>query len=135
MSSYNGVTYRIFFTVMNRSECLLRFLSYYVKIVYLCSMGRFNPFEKAIDFSFWKEICEEHGTLWHYSRGEYFVHAETVLKQIGWILSGGFKHSLIDNTDLVPLGEIASYLNISRRQLYRIRESVGSINIKNEDKQ
>ena len=98
-------------------------------------MGWFNPFENAIDFSFWKEICEEHGTLRHYSRGEYFVHAVTVLKQIGWILSDGFKHSLIDNTDLVPLGEIASYLNISRRQLYRIRESVGSINIKNEDKQ
>lgn len=184
-------------------------------------MAQFNPFEDAIDFSFWKEICEEHGTLRHYSRGDYFVHAGNVLKEVGWIVSGGFKHSLVDSSgnlkavgfvfegsilanylstskglkmptdiialedsevlvtpvemmrnrlaydptlnikfaqalfeqaytfilndyrfspeqryhqlwqryprilELVSLGEIASYLNISRRQLYRIRESVG----------
>lgn len=183
-------------------------------------MAQFNTFEEAIDFSFWKDICEKHGTLIRYRRGDYFVHAGSVLKQVGWIVSGGFKHSLIDNsgnnkavgfvfentvlanylsailgkkmptdiiaiedsevfvvpaeimrdylnhdntinikflqalfeqaytyilndyrytpeerycnlikrypkiTDLVTLGEIASYLNISYRQLHRIRESI-----------
>lgn len=60
-------------------------------------MARFNQFEEAIDFSFWKEICEKHGSLQHFSRGDYFVHAGNVLRQVGWIISGGFKHSLIDN--------------------------------------
>lgn len=196
-------------------------------------MGQFNPFEEAIDFSFWKEICEKHGTLQRFSRGDYFVHTGNVLKEVGWIVSGGFKHSLIDNSgnikavgfvfeqsilanylsalkgqkmptdiialedsevllvpvelmrnrlafdptlqikfaqalfeqaytfilndykfspeqryhqlweryprilELVSLGEIASYLNISRRQLYRIRESVGpkTIETNNNDRQ
>lgn len=182
-------------------------------------MAQFNAFEEALDFSFWKEICEEHGTLRRFRRGEYFVRVGEVMRKVGWIVSGGFKHSLIDNSgkekavgfvfegsilanylsamthqkmptdiialedsvvlivsaslirekftsnpklhidfveslfdqayshilndyrstpeqryrqlldrcpqlfDLVPLGEIASYLNISRRQLHRIRES------------
>lgn len=60
-------------------------------------MAQFNAFEEAIDFSFWKQLCEKHGTLRHYRRGEYFVRTGEVLKTVGWILSGGFKHSLIDN--------------------------------------
>lgn len=60
-------------------------------------MELFNTFEEAIDFSFWKEICESHGTLMHFRRGEYFAHTGEVLKTVGWIVKGGFKHSLIDN--------------------------------------
>lgn len=60
-------------------------------------MAQFNAFEDAIDFTFWKETCEKYGTREHFCRGEYFVHADTVLKQVGWIVSGGFKHSLIDD--------------------------------------
>lgn len=60
-------------------------------------MAQFNTFEDAIDFSFWKEICEKYGTLQHYCRGEFFTHIGSVLKEVGWIVSGGFKHSLIDN--------------------------------------
>lgn len=60
-------------------------------------MSQFNSFENEIDFSFWREICEKHGTLRHFSRGEYFAHTGSMLKQLGWIVSGGFKHSLIDN--------------------------------------
>lgn len=60
-------------------------------------MAQFNAFEEAIDFSFWREICEEHGTLRHYRRGEYFVRACEVIRDVGWIVSGGFKHSLIEN--------------------------------------
>ncbi len=60
-------------------------------------MGQFNLFEDAVDFSFWREICENQGTLRHYSRGEYFVNAGNILRQVGWIVSGGFKHALIDS--------------------------------------
>jgi len=58
----------------------------------------FNAFEQAIDFSFWKELCEKYGEPRHFSKGDYFVHAGDVLKQAGWILSGGFKHSLVDSS-------------------------------------
>ena len=60
-------------------------------------MARFNPFEDAVDFSFWKEICEQHGILRYFKRGEYFVHSGEVLKHVGWIATGSFKHALIDN--------------------------------------
>ena len=192
-------------------------------------MAQFNAFEEAIDFSFWKELCEKHGTLRHFKRGEYFARTGEVLKNAGWIVSGGFKHSLIDNSgnaktvgfvfegsvlanyissihrkkiptdiialedsdvlvipasliherlmldptlyikvldalfeqeyeqvlnnyrstpeqryrqlfaryprlfDLVSLGEIATYLNISRRQLHRFRETIAA-NTTNEEK-
>lgn len=183
---------------------------------------QFNAFENALDFSFWRELCERQGTLRHFRRGEYFAQTGEVLKNAGWIVKGGFKHSLIDTSgnaktvgfvfegsvlanyissmhgkeiptdiialedsdvlvipasiirerlmldptlyikfldalfeqayeqvlntyrstpeqryrqllaryprlfDLVPLGEIATYLNISRRQLHRFRESVAT---------
>lgn len=60
-------------------------------------MAQFNAFEEVIDFSFWRELCEKHGTLRHYRRGEYFARVGEVIKNAGWIVSGGFKHSLIDN--------------------------------------
>lgn len=183
---------------------------------------QFNAFENALDFSFWRELCERQGTLHHFRRGEYFAQTGEVLKNAGWIVKGGFKHSLIDTSgnaktvgfvfegsvlanyissmhgkemptdiialedsdvlvvpasiirerltldptlyikfldalfgqayeqvlntyrstpeqryrqllaryprlfDLVSLGEIATYLNISRRQLHRFRESVAT---------
>lgn len=61
-------------------------------------MAQFNAFEEAIDFSFWKELCEKHGKPRHFRRGEYFVRTGEVLKNVGWIVSGGFKHSLTDNS-------------------------------------
>ena len=190
--------------------------------------SQFNAFEEALDFSFWKELCEKHGTLRHFKRGEYFARTCEVLRNAGWIVSGAFKHSLIDNSgnaktvgfvfggsvlanyissmhgkkmptdiialedsdvlvipaslirerlmydptlhikfldalfeqaygqvlntyrstpeqryrqllaryprlfDLVSLGEIATYLNISRRQLHRFRETIAS-NTPNEE--
>ena len=36
-------------------------------------MAQFNAFEEAIDFSFWREVCEEHGTPRSYRRGECFI--------------------------------------------------------------
>lgn len=59
--------------------------------------SQFNAFEEAIDFSFWRELCEKHGTLRHYRRGEYFARTGEIVREAGWIVSGGFKHSLIDN--------------------------------------
>lgn len=61
-------------------------------------MAQFNAFEEAIDFSFWKEICYSQGTLRQYKRGECFVRVGEMLRNVGWIVSGGFKHSLIDNS-------------------------------------
>lgn len=192
-------------------------------------MAQFNAFENALDFSFWRQLCEKHGILRHFRRGEYFARMGEVLRNAGWIVSGGFKHSLIDNSgnaktvgfmfdgsilanyvssmhgkkiptdiialedsdvlvipsslirerlmfdptlyikfldalfeqayeqvlnnyrstpeqryrqllaryprlfDLVPLGEIATYLNISRRQLHRFRETIAA-NTTDEEK-
>lgn len=192
-------------------------------------MAQFNAFENALDFSFWRQLCEKHGILRHFRRGEYFARMGEVLRNAGWIVSGGFKHSLIDNSgnaktvgfvfdgsilanyvssmhgkkiptdiialedsdvlvipsslirerlmfdptlyikfldalfeqayeqvlnnyrstpeqryrqllaryprlfDLVPLGEIATYLNISHRQLHRFRETIAA-NTTDEEK-
>lgn len=59
-------------------------------------MGALNDFEREVDFSFWQNLCENHGTLCRYRRGEYFVHEGEMLRYCGWIKSGGFKHTLID---------------------------------------
>lgn len=61
-------------------------------------MAQFNAFEEALDFSFWKELCEKHGELRHFKRGEYFARTGEIVRTAGWIVSGGFKHSLIDNS-------------------------------------
>ncbi len=45
-------------------------------------MAQFNAFEEAIDFSFWKELCEKHGKPQHFRRGEYFVRTGEVLKNV-----------------------------------------------------
>lgn len=60
-------------------------------------MSHFNEFERAIDFSFWKEICEVYGRRARFSRGDCFAHTGSVIKEVGWIVSGGFKHCLIDD--------------------------------------
>lgn len=60
-------------------------------------MAGLNNFERSVDFSFWRDTCEEFGTSRRYKRGEYFVHAGEVLKYCGWIKSGGFKHTLTDS--------------------------------------
>ena len=60
-------------------------------------MSGLNNFEQSVDFSFWRNICEEFGTSRRYRRGEYFVHTGEVLKYCGWIKSGGFKHTLTDS--------------------------------------
>ena len=61
-------------------------------------MAQFNAFEEAIDFSFWREVCEEHGTPRSYRRGECFIRTGEIMRTVGWIVSGGFKHSLIDDS-------------------------------------
>ncbi len=60
--------------------------------------SQFNAFEEAIDFSFWRELCEKHGALRHFRRGEYFARTGEVVNEAGWIVKGGFKHSLIDKS-------------------------------------
>lgn len=66
---------------------------------------KLNQFEHTIDFSFWQNICESHGNLRHYRRGEYFAHAGEPLKLCGWIKTGGFKHTLVDcNGDIKTVG-------------------------------
>lgn len=36
--------------------------------------------------------------LRHFKRGEYFARTGEVVRKAGWIVSGGFRHSLIDNS-------------------------------------
>ncbi len=60
-------------------------------------MEKFNDFERDIDFAFWINICESHGELRHFRRGECFVHSGEELKFCGWIKTGGFKHTLTDS--------------------------------------
>lgn len=59
-------------------------------------MTKFNDFEKNIDFSFWKELCHTKGKLRRYRRGECFAHTGDVIKRVGWVETGSFKHSLIN---------------------------------------
>lgn len=61
-------------------------------------MSQFNAFEEAVDFSFWREICMKYGERRHFCRGDYFVHTGEVLKHVGWIDTGGFRHSIIDSS-------------------------------------
>lgn len=65
---------------------------------YICGMGQFNAFEEAVDFSFWKEMCEQQGEWRRFCRGDYFVHSGDVLRNVGWIVKGAFKHSLEDSS-------------------------------------
>ncbi len=58
-------------------------------------MVRFNGFEKTLDLSVWKELCEKYGKPQQICRGEYFVHNGEVLDKVGWIVSGVFKHTLM----------------------------------------
>lgn len=41
---------------------------------------QFNAFEEALDFTFWRELCERHGTLRHFRCNEYFAGTEEVNK-------------------------------------------------------
>lgn len=60
-------------------------------------MAQFNAFEEAVDFSFWREVCEERGVTRRYRRGDCFVRAGERLRDVGWIVFGGFKHCLTDS--------------------------------------
>lgn len=57
-------------------------------------MEHFNKFKRAIDSSFWREVCEKYGNRQRILRGEYFVHSGEIMNNVGWIFSGSFKHSL-----------------------------------------
>ncbi len=57
-------------------------------------MEHFNKFKRAIDSSFWREVCEKYGNRQRILRGEYFVHSGEIMSNVGWIFSGSFKHSL-----------------------------------------
>ena len=45
-------------------------------------MAQFNAFEEVLDFSLWREICEEHGTLRHLRHGEYCKYPYCVTSRI-----------------------------------------------------
>lgn len=61
-------------------------------------MARFNVFENGIDFSPFENLCCTKGSPRTYCRGEFFAHTGEVIKRVGWIESGSFKHCLIDDT-------------------------------------
>lgn len=57
-------------------------------------MEHFNKFKRGIDSSFWREVCEKFGNRQRILRGEYFVHSGEIMRNVGWIFSEFFKHSL-----------------------------------------
>lgn len=75
-------------------------------------MTKFNDFEKNIDFSFWKELCHTKGKLRSYRRGECFAHTGDIIKRVGWVETGSFKHSLIN--EKVTMFAEAIYLSLTR---------------------
>ena len=51
----------------------------------------------TIDFSIRKEVFEKFGERRLIGRGEYFARSGEVMEYAGWIVSGGFKYSLMSS--------------------------------------
>ena len=77
----------------------------------------FNTYYENIDTDFWHNLCVEKGVLRQYDKGELFAKEGRTAKYLGYIKTGSPRI-----TEIASYGNIASYLNISRRQLQRIRE-------------
>ncbi|MDE6553371.1 MAG: cyclic nucleotide-binding domain-containing protein [Muribaculaceae bacterium] len=58
-------------------------------------MVKANNKNKPIDFSLCKEVFKKFGERRLISRGEYFACSSEVMEYAGWIVSGGFKYSLM----------------------------------------
>ena len=54
-----------------------------------------NNKENLINFAFCKEVFEKFGERRLIGRGEYFACSGEVMEYAGWIVSGGFKYSLM----------------------------------------
>lgn len=54
--------------------------------------GNFNTYIDHIDPEFWRELCVSHGKLFHYNRGEEFLHIGEAGKYIGMVKSGTLKY-------------------------------------------
>ena len=52
---------------------------------------------EPIDFSLCKEVFEKLGERRLFGRGEYFARSGEVMEYAGWIVSGGFKYSLMSS--------------------------------------
>lgn len=53
--------------------------------------------DSAVDFSYCKEVFEKFGERRLIGRGEYFARSGKVMEYAGWIVSGGFKYSLVSS--------------------------------------
>ena len=60
-------------------------------------MGINNFHRIPVDFSLCKEMLEKLGELRLFSRGEYFARSGEVMEYAGWMVSGGFKYSLMSS--------------------------------------
>lgn len=60
-------------------------------------MVKVNNTENSADLSYCKEMFEKFGERRLISRGEYFARSGEVIKYAGWIVSGGFKYSLMSS--------------------------------------
>ena len=58
-------------------------------------MEKVNNTENSADFSFCKEMLEKFGERRLIVRGEYFARSGEVMEYAGWLVSGGFKYSLM----------------------------------------
>ena len=53
--------------------------------------------ESPVDFSLCKDMFEKLGERRLIGRGEYFARSGEVMEYAGWIVSGGFKYSLMSS--------------------------------------
>ena len=60
-------------------------------------MVKVNNMKSPIDFSLCKEVFEKLGERRLIGRGEYFARSGEVMEYTGWIVSGGFKYSLVSS--------------------------------------
>ena len=60
-------------------------------------MVKTNCKENALDLSLRKEVLEKFGERRLIGRGEYFAPSGEVMEYAGWIVSGGFKYSLMSS--------------------------------------
>ena len=60
-------------------------------------MTKDNSKVNPVDFSQCKEVFEKLGEWRLIGRGEYFARSGEVMEYAGWIVSGGFKYSLVSS--------------------------------------
>lgn len=80
-----------------------------------------NYYIETIDLNFWREWFAKEGKLYHYKKGEYFVHSGEHMRYVGWVMSGYFKYTVTDGNFnehisgfAFPDSFVGDYLGVTR---------------------